>query len=150
MCYPIPFGGWELAQVEKRLSPRDSIALRERLKGSTKVDALRVAGYSESTALTQSTRIFNRIEETLQDVMERRGLGADAFCTQLLALLDSTLADSEGFPDNRVRLGAAKLWSDLRGWEPPKETRISGDVNVTVNVRRAEQSRVFEKLGGLT
>lgn len=120
-----------------KLTPKDQVALEARLAGATKKAALLKAGYPESTATTQSTRTFKRIEGALAAELERQGWGQERIAQGIIEGAMATKDDGQK-PDHQNRLNSLKVMVAVRGDEAPKQH------NVNVTQLTPEEKREYQ------
>lgn len=114
-------------------------------------EAMRRAGYAETTISSHTSVLKRQIQEPFQEAMVRRGYTVDAFLDKLGMMLEAQTYHptvDKFTPDNHAQFKALKLWADLAGFEPPKKLEI--DHNVSIEEKRAHQTRVWENMGGLS
>ena len=135
----------------RNLTVRQAAVVAGLLEGKTAQNALLDAGYSASTARTQSRDVIEPLQETLQASMRRTGWGPDKFKRHLQRLLRAKKPqgpDGDLHDDNQAITNALRIWVDVAGLEAPKQHEHTGTLDI--NVRREEQATLWEKLGGIS
>jgi len=120
---------------------RRQVAKSLLLKGASMTDALRGAGYAESTCNHQSPDIVGPIRNDLAKALERQGLTDE----KLAEYISKVLVASDGKrPNWPCRLGAIRIAVDVRGDKAP--TQVNVNSHLTVEQVRVEQNRLVEAL----
>ena len=125
------------ARKSQTLTPRQKMAVKNRMQGMTKKDALLKAGYSATTAQA-STNVFRRMDPALRDAFAKAGLTIEHISKTIYELTE----DDQG----SVKAAGVKLWKDLTGTEPPKQHEHDISGHLSIEQIRKEQSRLAGSL----
>ena len=123
-----------MAVIEDKLSIREQIAVAELIKGQTAENALRTAGYAESTCKTGHYNVLQkpRIQNVMREALERAGVTPDKLaevCFDGLKadrpiVVDKSLID---YPDHGARHRFLETCVKLSGLEPASDLDISAE-----------------------
>ena len=137
---------------------RDAIIIKEKLAGATNTQAMRKAGYAETTVYSQAP--MRRINGELCTELQAQGLTTQAFAGSIIEGLKATspiisrgeiVKDEDGkerfIPDFRARATYAKLVAEVSGDLAPRKVDASGSITLDVNVKREEATAVWGQIG---
>ncbi len=138
-------------QIKKPLTIRERRLIKGLAEGLTTTDALRKAGYAESTVRKQSGRTVgnSRVLSALKELMEKKGLSDSALIDSLAGGLKSTrvisarvieknagAADNDfvEVPDYPTRHAYLRTALQLKGHFPDPRVKIDHNVNQRVSI----------------
>ena len=123
-----------MAGASEELSVREQIAVSELIAGSTAENALRAAGYSESTCKNGSYTVLHkpRIHNAMREALENAGITpsrlaevcGDGLKANRPVVVDKALID---YPDHGARHRFLETCVKLSGLEPSTDLDISAE-----------------------
>lgn len=103
------------------LAPRERKLVKGLLSGLTESNAMRAAGYAESTIRAGTVRVCqrNRIQRGIEAAIVAAGITPDLLATKMREGLDAV--NDKQMPDHAIRLKYVELAVRLLGLEPGKQ-----------------------------
>lgn len=140
-----------------RFLAQRELAAQALINGATIADAMRAAGYAESTVDKQNPETVGPIRALALAAMERRGLTVDVAAerlhTRMFSIKPVNVYTADGktqetilAEDSGAQLEALKIFGKWMGLEAPAHVRLEGSMMHTMSERRAEQCGLWDKL----